>query len=313
MQDWLGLPLNAAAHGDKIDVLLLLLHILMVVLFVGWGAFFLYLLFRFRRGRNPQADYHGVKSHASSYIEVAIAFCEVVLLVGLSIPFWSWKVSAFPTDPDTVRIRVIGQQFAWNMQYPGPDGIFGATKIELVNEESNPIGLDREGDPHAKDDIVTINQLHLPVDTPVILDLSTKDVIHGFSLPLLRVKQDMIPGMSIPIHFVATQTSDQLREQMVRPLTLPTEDSLMGLVAMADYQDADGKGILKKGQSVRSSTVEKLVTAGITEIQVGPRYAAEIACAQLCGLGHYRMKGFLTIHTAEEYAEWIEEELEYLE
>ena len=88
-----------------------------------------------------------------------MAVVEVLLLVGLSIPFWAWKVSAFPTDPATVHVRVIAQQFAWNIHYPGPDGIFGRTDIKLVDEQTNPIGLDRKGDPHAKDDIVTLNQL----------------------------------------------------------------------------------------------------------------------------------------------------------
>ena len=116
----LGLPLNASEQGAQIDRLIFYVHILMAVLFVGWILFFLYTLFRFRKGRNPKADYTGVKTHASSYLEVAIAAIEVVLLVGISIPFWSWKVSAFPTEPNTVHVRVIAQQFAWNIHYPGP-------------------------------------------------------------------------------------------------------------------------------------------------------------------------------------------------
>ena len=134
--------------------------------------------------------------------------------MGLSIPFWAWKVSAFPTDPNTVHVRVIAQQFAWNIHYPGPDGIFGRTDIKLVDEQTNPIGLDRKGDPHAKDDIVTLNQLHLPVNRPAVIEITTKDVIHSFFLPVMRVKQDAIPGMLIPIHFVPTKTSDQMREEL---------------------------------------------------------------------------------------------------
>jgi cytochrome c oxidase subunit 2 len=220
LQKLLGLPINASERGADMDRLILYIHILMVVLFVGWITFFLYTLFRFRKGRNPRADYTGVKTHASSYLEVAIAAIEVVLLVGISIPFWSWKVSAFPTEPNAVHVRVIAQQFAWNIHYPGPDGIFGRTDIKLVNEESNPIGLDRKGDPHAKDDIVTLNQLHLPVNRPAVIDITTKDVIHSFFLPVMRVKQDAIPGMLIPIHFTPTRTSDEMREELAFTLTL---------------------------------------------------------------------------------------------
>lgn len=313
-QKLLGLPLDASVHGVRIDQLLLWVHVLMAVLFVGWTAFFLYILVRFRRGRQQKADYTGVTTHASSYVEAVVALIEVALLVGISIPFWSWKVNAAATpDPAAVRIRVIAQQFAWNIHYPGSDGQFGRTDIKLANEQTNPIGLDRDGDPHAKDDIVTVNQLHIPVNKPIVIDLTTKDVIHSFFLPVLRVKQDTIPGMTIPVAFTATQTTDQIREQYARTLKLPAPQKLEGLVAMADYADAAGTSIVKKGKSVTDAVAKKLVEAGITQIQVGPRYAAEIACAQLCGLGHYRMKGFLTIHDEKGYAAWLQEELEALQ
>jgi cytochrome c oxidase subunit 2 len=312
MENLLGMPINASAHGAQIDRLIFLVHVLMLVLFVGWTAFFIYTLVRFRRSRSPRADYTGVKSHASSYLEAVIAVLEIALLVGLSIPFWSWKVSAFPTEPNTVHIRVIGQQFAWNVHYPGPDGVFGKTDIKLVNEQTNPIGLDRS-DPSAKDDITTVNQLHIPVNRPLIIELTTKDVIHSFFLPVMRVKQDTIPGMIIPIHFRATQTSDQLREELARTMHLPTEHKLDTMVAMQDYAGKDGAVILKKDKGIKDEQIKQLLAAGISEIRVGPRYSAEIACAQLCGLGHYRMKGFLTIHEEADYDKWLKEQLEDLE
>jgi cytochrome c oxidase subunit 2 len=234
-----GMPPLASAHAAEMDHMIYLVHILMAVLFAGWFAFFTYLLVRFRRGRNPRADYHGARSHASTWLEVAVAIVEAVLLIGFSIPFWARKVNAFPPADQAERVRIVAQQFAWNVHYPGPDGVFGRTDISLVNEQTNPIGLDRK-DPDAQDDITTVNQLHLPVDRPAIIDLSTKDVIHSLALNEMRVKQDAIPGMSIPVWFVPT---------------------------------------------------------------VAGKY--EIACAQLCGLGHYRMQGFFTVHSAGDYAQWL--------
>ena len=309
----LGLPLNASEQGAQIDRLIVYVHILMVVLFVGWIAFFLYTLFRFRKRRQPQADYAGVKTHASSYLEAAVAVVEVALLVGLSIPFWSWKVNAFPTQPNTVHVRVIAQQFAWNIHYPGPDGVFGRTDIKLVDETTNPIGLDRKGDPHAKDDIVTLNQLHLPVNRPAILEITTKDVIHSFFLPVMRVKQDAIPGMIIPIHFIPTKTSDEKREEMAKTITLPTTENFDTYVSLDEYKGKDGSVLVKKGRSIGKDTATKLVENGITEVRVAPRYPAEIACAQLCGLSHYRMRGYLTVDTEAEYAAWIKDQEESLE
>jgi cytochrome c oxidase subunit 2 len=252
------IPEVASEHGGRMDQVNDIVHVLMLLLFIGWSAFFVYTLWRFRRGRNPRADASGVRSHSSTYVEVGVAVVEAVLLVGFSIPLWAERVAEFPEEQDSIVVRVIGEQFAWNMHYPGTDGVFGKTALDLINLETNPIGLDRK-DPAGKDDITTVNQLHLPVDRPAIIRLSTKDVIHSFSLPHMRSKQDAIPGITIPLWFTPTVTTDEMREKL-------------------DDEE----------------------------------FVYEIACAQLCGLGHYRMRGFLTVHTQEGYDAWLAEEASYL-
>ena len=112
----------------------------------------------------------------------------------------------------------------------------------MIRHPYGPDELDRT-DPAGKDDITTINQLNLPVNKPVIVHLSSKDVIHSFSLIQMRVKQDTIPGESIPLCFTPTMTGDW-----------------------------------------------------------------EINCSQLCGLGHYRMRGFYSIKTQEAYDAWLKEQ-----
>ena len=134
--------------------------------------------------------------------------------------------------------------------------------MDLVDEQDNPIGLDRSSE-FGADDFFTINQLHIPVNKKIRVDLSSKDVIHNFKLPELRVSQDAIPGMVIPVHFTATSTSEEFLKTTV--------------------------GTKREGKSL------------------------EIACAQLCGLGHYRMKGYLTIHEEDNYLLWLDEQAEYLE
>ncbi len=206
-------PPGASAHAAGIDRMVDWVHILMLPLFVGWIVFFVYVLIRFRKGRNPQANYRGPSGKANKIVEVGVCIAEVVLLVGFSIPLWSERVDAFPDESEAVVVRVVAQQFAWNFWYPGVDGVFGNADPRLVDEESNPVGLDRE-DEAAKDDIITLNQLHLPKGKPAIIHISSKDVIHCFNLPNKRIKQDAIPGLSIPVWFVPTITTAEMRVEL---------------------------------------------------------------------------------------------------
>jgi cytochrome c oxidase subunit 2 len=253
MTEWLGLPPLATAHGGQIDNLIGWIHIFMLILFVGWGGFFLYAIVRFRKSRNPVADYKGVTSNRSTYSEIAVAVVEGVLLVGFAIPLWAARVDSLPPESEALVVQVTGEQFAWNVHYPGADRIFGRTDIKLLDLQSNPLGLDRS-DPAAKDDITTVNQLYLPVNRPIIVRLRTKDVIHSFGVPEFRVKQDAVPGFTIPVWFIPTVTTAEMRTRTGNP---------------------------------------------------GFQY--EIACAQLCGLGHARMRGFVTVQSAEEFQKWMEE------
>ena len=101
---------------------------------------------------------------------------------------------------------MIGKQFEWHSHYPGPDGRFGRRDISLITP-TNAIGLDRS-DPNGADDIATINQMNLPVNKPVIVYLSSQDVIHSMGIAGMRVKQDAIPGMQIPVWWTPTVTGE---------------------------------------------------------------------------------------------------------
>src|ERR1700730_3032 len=245
MREFLQFPVEASAHAAQIDQMTILTHWLMAILFVGWGTFFIYTLIRFRKGANPKASYEGVKSHFASYIEWTVAAIELVLIVAFAIPAWASRVDAFPQESQATVVRVVAEQFAWNVHYPGADGQFGRTDPKLMSAD-NPLGLDRS-DPAAKDDITTINQLVLPVGKPVIVHLSSKDMIHSFRLIKIRVKQDAIPGQSIPIWFTPILTGDW-----------------------------------------------------------------EINCSQLCGLGHFRMRGAYSIKTQADFDAWMQEQVKEL-
>jgi len=241
MLSYLGLPIQASTHAAELDHMTVLVHWLMLVLFVGWGAFFVFVLFRFRKGANPHASYAGAKGKISKGAEIGVGVVEAVLLIFYAIPAWATRVQDFPADNEAVVVRVVAEQFAWNAHYPGSDGRFGRRDIKLVAAD-NPLGIDRT-DADAKDDIITTNNLYLPVDRPVLIHLSSKDVIHSFGLFEMRVKQDAIPGMDIPVWFIPNR--------------------------IGDY---------------------------------------EIACSQLCGLGHYRMRGTVQVRSDADYKALLDKE-----
>jgi len=246
MLDWLGLPIAGSTHAGDVDEVMALVHWLMAVLFVGWSAFFIYVLIRFRRRSHPVATYQGLRSQWSTWIEGGVLVAEIVLLAFFSIPVWSARVDAFPSEANSTVVRVVAEQFAWNVHYPGPDGMFGRTEPRLVSPD-NPLGLDRD-DPAGRDDLTTINRLNLPVGKTALIFLSSKDVVHSLGLPQMRVKQDAIPGLIQPVWFTPMMTGQW-----------------------------------------------------------------DIACSQLCGLAHFRMKGVYEIQSQADYDAWLKEEASYLQ
>lgn len=185
---------NESMQGGGIDTLNWAIHGLMGLLFVGWVGYFGYVLFRFRRNVNPTADYTGVKSHISTYIEGVVALVEGVLLIGLAIPLWAKAVQKFPEEKDSTVVHVIAQQFLWNVWYPSKDG-FGT-----LDPASGNVTLDVK-DPKSKGNFILKNDLVVPEKKPVIVHLSTRDVIHSFACKPLRVTQDAMPGLNIPLWF----------------------------------------------------------------------------------------------------------------
>jgi len=229
----------ASVEGRDNDTLMYLIHGLVLVLFVGWAIYFIIVLIKFRETKNAKASDSHQAHLVSSYVEWVVVAAELLLLFAFSIPFWAVHQAGIPSDKNTMEVRVVAQQFAWNVHYPGPDKIYGRSSARFLND--NPLGLD-PNDPNGKDDISTMNQIYLPVNKTVIITLTSKDVIHSFGLPAMRVKQDVIPGMTTHVWFTPN----------------------------------------KLGQF-------------------------EIACSQLCGIGHYRMRGIVNVVSQPDFDQWIQD------
>jgi cytochrome c oxidase subunit 2 len=210
------LPEEASTYAGRIDgIFNLILWITGIVFFLVEGTLLVFL-FKYRAKRGGKAAY----THGSNRLEVIWTIIPALILVFLAVmsqDSWAYIRNHFPASGTVIDITA--EQFAWNIRYPGPDG--------KLNTD---------------DDVVTLNQLHFPVDKPALINLHSKDVIHSFFLPEFRIKQDAVPGMTTRVWVQAKHTGHW-----------------------------------------------------------------EIACAELCGLGHYRMKGYLTVDAPDEFQKWLAE------
>ena len=216
MLQWL--PEDVSTFGGEIDSLFYLIYYITAATFILVTVLMVVFLVMYREQPGRRATY----THGNTSLEIIWTIIPAAILIVLSfmsVSTWA-KVKRHAPDSD-FELQVAAKQFNWEVVYSGADGKFGTD-----------------------DDVKFDNDLHVPVNKVVRIQLSAKDVIHSFFLPNLRLKQDAVPGRTILVWFEATKPG---------------------------------------------------------------KY--EIPCAELCGFGHSGMKGWLFVHTPEEYAKWAGENL----
>lgn len=223
------LPENLSTYGVEVDRLFYVILAITTVVFISTEALLFFFLFKYRARRRGEK---GVYTHGSVKLEIvwtAVPAAILVVLAFYSQKVWSDIRGTPPQDPFVVRVTA--RQFQWEFTYPGPDGVFGTD-----------------------DDVESLNLLHVPYGRTILLELTSKDVIHSFFLPAFRIKQDAVPGLTSRVWF--------------RP-----------------------------NEAARRK-VEEMAKSGKTKNQW------EIACAELCGLGHTNMRGFLTLESQADFDAW---------
>ena len=239
--DWM--PPLASRHGAGIDAMLNYLLLMTGAMILLGFTVLAWLIWS--GGRRPGISSRLATRRTEVLVSLVIGMAMAAIaeggVIAIGLPVWQEYFGATPEEGD-LQIDVVAQQFFWNVRYPGPDGQFGRTRVQLVDELANAIGID-PADPAGKDDVQLVNVIVVPVDRRVRVRLHSKDMIHSFFLPHLRVKQDVIPGMTPEVTFVPT---------------------LVG--------------------------------------------AYELACAELCGLGHYRMQGMFKVVAQADFESTLREE-----
>jgi cytochrome c oxidase subunit II len=169
------LPRDVSLEGHRIDSLINVTSIFVVLLFVTMCIWLAITMIKHRSGRTADYDHGNSKHHVMVALGLSAAIFLIVdgnlfvnSMLDLNQAFWAWERTA---GPEVVRIEINARQWAWEARYAGPDGEFAT-----------------------QDDIVTLNDIRVPIDTPVAIQMASVDVIHSFYLPNLRVKTDAVPG-----------------------------------------------------------------------------------------------------------------------
>jgi cytochrome c oxidase subunit 2 len=194
---WFPPPINE--HAKLYDMHFFSTLIVTGVIFIVSQVALGWVIFRYRDS-GKRASY----SEGNNKLEVLWTSAAAVLFIGavlMSTSIWA-GVHLSKVPDNALRIEAVSKQFAFSFRYPGLDGQFGKTDIKQISDaNANPFGVDFR-DPAGRDDIQT-SQLRVPAGVPVMLILKSRDVIHNLFVRELRLKQDLVPGMEIPLHFVA--------------------------------------------------------------------------------------------------------------
>jgi cytochrome c oxidase subunit II len=191
------MPANGALHGAVADRLMFWNLVALCICALGAHLWLAFAMLR----RRPAANGF---SAAIRWALIA-GFCVMYAWMALTAQRL-WAANRFSGPSLTaMHLEVVGEQFQWYFRYPGADALFGTTRPELVNAPAgNPLGLDPH-DPHGADDVVS-NVLVLPAGREVDLQLRSLDVIHGFFIPGMRLKENAVPGLVLHVHFTPIVT-----------------------------------------------------------------------------------------------------------
>ncbi len=264
----------ASAHGGDLDSIFNVTLFFTGIVFVLTHIALFWFSYKYRDDKNRKATFfpHSTKLEL---IWTVIPTIVLIFLVVRGLNIWNNVMADIEPGEDHIEIEATGYQFAWDIRYPGPDGKLGTKDFRKIDLGNNPLGQDWT-DLKNVDDFVA-SEIWLPVGKKVRVRINARDVLHNFYLPHFRVKMDAVPGL--PTHFVFTPT-------------MTTEEYKQGL---KDYPEWN-------------------MPSDPTDPDSGTRwedFQFELACAELCGKGHYSMRKIVKIVSQEEYEAWLTEQTSY--
>lgn len=269
-----GPNVPASEHGASIDFLFNVTMIITGIVFFLTHIFLFWFAWKYRETATSKAEFW----HHNTMLEVVwmgIPAVAMTFLVVQGINTWNKAMADIPEDAvagkDFIEVEATGMQYAWILRHPGKDNQLGEKYFTRIDPANNPVGQKWE-DKRNHDDIVDLGELVLPVNKTIRVRITSRDVLHNFYLPQFRVKMDAVPGMPTYFVFKPTITTDSMR---------------MMYSKHPDWQVA----------SKIDDTKQRWQT-----------FNFELACAELCGKGHYSMRKVVRIVSEKEYNEWLDKQ-----
>ena len=258
---------SASIHGKSIDGMFNTTLIYTGIVFFITQFLLFWYAFKYRSQRGTKAIYFP-GSTKLELIWSIVPSIVLVILVARGLIAWNEIMADVKPSDNAIEIEATAFQFAWNIRYGGADGLIGTKNYKKISA-TNPLG--QEWDDVKNLDDFNADEIVLPVNRKVRVRITSKDVLHNFYLPQFRVKMDAVPGL--PTYFVFTPTKT-------------TEDYKDELRKYKEYQTPSDPADPKS---------EPLWKA----------FNYELACAELCGKGHYSMRRLVKIVSEQEYAAWL--------
>ncbi len=265
---------SASAHGGALDSLFNITLFFTGIVFVLTHIALFWFSYKYRDDKTRVATFL-VHSTKLEVIWTVIPTIVLIFLVVRGLRVWNDIMPDVDPDEAYIEIEATGYQFAWDLRYPGPDGFLGERNFRKINLSNNPLGQ-VWSDTKNIDDFQP-SEIVLPVDEQVRVRITAKDVLHNFYLPHFRVKMDAVPGLPTYFKFTPIKTTQEYREELRKYPEWQVP---------ADPSEPNGP-------------------------QRWEEFNYELACAELCGKGHYSMRRLVRIVEREEYDQWLAEQQSY--
>ena len=266
-----GPHLPASEHGSILDKMFNVTLFFTGIVFVITHVLLFYFGWKYSAKKGRKALFIP-HDNKLEIIWTAIPAVVMTFLVVGGLDAWNEVMADVSDDDKYLEIEATGFQFGWNLRYPGADGLIGEKNYKLISSE-NPLGQNWKDEKNLDDFLAT--ELVLPVGQKVRVRITAQDVLHNFYLPHFRVKMDAIPGMPTYFVFTPSKTTEEYRQELKK---------------YAEYNVPDPADPLK---------------------MLWETFEYELACAELCGRGHYSMKRPVKIVSQEEYDTWLASQSSY--